>query len=357
MEKIMRNKKSGFINILLIPAIILAFTGTAAFASEAKVPATSAPVLAKGGGPTAYEDIPADGTVAIVNGVKILKSRIDKDLDLQARRTGRGFMAGSNAPANRKFLVDSVNGMVEMEILFQQAEKEKMLATDADVDAIIGRYIERYTQEGFDSLLAGQNLTMESLRENIKRETTLNKIIATHIKKRDVEVTDEEVREYYEVKKDEMSEEEVWARHILISTDKHSDEEARTLAEAVLKQVKEGGDFIELARKNSEGPSAPSGGDLGYFKRSTMVKPFADTAFSMEVGQVSDLVKTQFGYHIIKVEGKKTPDFESLKVQIRDQFTREKQQKLARDDYQEYVNQLKEDNDIVWVVDLTVPVE
>lgn len=104
---------------------------------------------------------------------------------------------------------------------------------------------------------------------------------------------------------------EVRARHILVK----SEQEAKDL----VKQLKGGADFNELAKKSSDGPSAQTGGDLGYFSRGQMVKPFEDAAFSLQPGQISDPIQTEFGWHVIKVEDKRNrplPSFDEVKDQL-----------------------------------------
>ena len=133
-----------------------------------------------------------------------------------------------------------------------------------------------------------------------------------------VTVSDEEVREYYEAHRDEFSQEKsIEARHILFKVDQNADEnavqEARQKALKVLKLAREGKDFAELAKTYSEGPSKASGGFLGTFTRDKMVKPFSDAAFALKAGEISDLVKTQFGWHIIKVEKVNPEHTEPLK--------------------------------------------
>lgn len=104
---------------------------------------------------------------------------------------------------------------------------------------------------------------------------------------------------------------EVRARHILVKTE----QEAKDL----VKQLKGGADFTELAKKSSDGPSAQTGGDLGYFSRGQMVKAFEDVAFSLKPGQISEPVQTEFGWHVIKVEDRRNrpvPSFDEVKDQL-----------------------------------------
>jgi peptidyl-prolyl cis-trans isomerase C len=126
-------------------------------------------------------------------------------------------------------------------------------------------------------------------------------------------VTDEALHKVYDQAVKEMGkEEEVHARHILVETE---DE-----AKAVLAELKKGADFEKLAKEKSKDPSAAqNGGDLGYFSKGQMVPEFAETAFKLAKGQLSEPVKTQFGWHIIKVEDKRTkpvPTFDKVKPQL-----------------------------------------
>src|SRR5579863_1708454 len=142
--------------------------------------------------------------------------------------------------------------------------------------------------------------------------------------------TEEAMKKVYdEAAKQIAGEQEVHARHILVETE---DE-----AKAIEAELKKGTDFGELAKSKSKDPGASDGGDLGFFTKDQMVPEFANVAFSLEPGKISDPVKTQFGWHIIKVEEKrnrKAPDFEQVKPQIETYVTRKAQA--------EYVAKLRE---------------
>src|ERR1700674_2262754 len=133
--------------------------------------------------------------------------------------------------------------------------------------------------------------------------------------------TDEAMKKVYEdAAKQITGEQEVHARHILVETE---DE-----AKAVVEELKKGADFAELAKKKSKDPGASDGGDLGFFTKDQMVPEFSTVAFALEPGKISDPVKSQFGWHIIKVEEKrnrKAPDFEQVKAQIETYVTRKAQ--------------------------------
>ncbi len=149
------------------------------------------------------------------------------------------------------------------------------------------------------------------------RKTVEPKITEAKIKSR----YDELVAKY-------KPEDEVRARHILVTTEAEAND--------ILKQVKDGGDFAKLAmEKSKDTGSSKQGGDLGYFTRNVMVKPFADAAFAMKAGAVSDKpVKTDFGYHVIKVEDRRkssAPPLSEVKEQIQAQLGQEMVQQLVKD--------------------------
>jgi peptidyl-prolyl cis-trans isomerase C len=133
--------------------------------------------------------------------------------------------------------------------------------------------------------------------------------------------TDEAMKKVYDDAAKQISgEQEVHARHILVETE---DE-----AKAVEDELKKGADFAELAKKKSKDPGASDGGDLGFFTKDQMVPEFSAVAFALEPGKISDPVKSQFGWHVIKVEEKrnrKAPDFDQVKGQIETYVTRKAQ--------------------------------
>ena len=163
--------------------------------------------------------------------------------------------------------------------------------------------------------------------DQIIREVYIDRLIRKYM-------TEERVRAHYdELVRKHPPTKEVRARHILVDSE--------SKAKEMIKEVKAGKDFAQLAVKNSIGPSAQRGGDLGYFTAPEMVKPFSDVAFSLKKGQVSEKpVKTQFGWHVIKVEDirtRKVPPYEKVKAQVE----REVWEKLGEDFLRQYRAQTK----------------
>jgi parvulin-like peptidyl-prolyl isomerase len=203
----------------------------------------------------------------------------------------------------------ALESMVVEQLLAEQIKKAGINVTDKDVDDKLNEIIAAQpggmTMESFKAMLAAQGQSFEVVKGQIKKTIGYEKLLGA------VEVNDAEVKAFYdENKADFNTPEQVKASHILIKVAPTATPEEKTAAKAkidgLLKQVKAGGDFAVLAKENSDDPGSKiQGGDLGFFDRSTMVKEFADTAFAMKVGQISNVVETQFGYHIIKVTDRK----------------------------------------------------
>lgn len=168
------------------------------------------------------------------------------------------------------------------------------------------------------------------LIEKFKKRVVAQKMIQNAIE--GITVTDEEVKKYYDEHKDEFKEsEQVKASHILIKVDENAGEEADKAAKAkadeLLKKVKGGEDFAAVAKEKSECPSASRGGDLGFFQKGMMVPEFEEVAFKLNPGEISEVVKTKFGYHIIMVSEKqpeKQLGFDEVKEEINQKLKNEK---------------------------------
>jgi len=170
-----------------------------------------------------------------------------------------------------------------------------------------------------------------------------------------VRVNEDDIADYYDSHITEFkTEKTVEARHILIKLDPEADEEAdlaaKTRAQTIANMATEGQDFAELAKAHSEGPTRERGGYLGKFQRSQMVKPFADKAFSMAAGEISEPVKTQFGWHVIKVESVEeasTRTLEQSKQQIVSTLTGVESRNLAYDKAEQFYESCYEKEDLV----------
>lgn len=268
---------------------------------------------------------PVDIKVAEVNGEAILMSELTRQLRV---------MVGGNTKLNKddylKAKDEALESLINQELLYQEGKKEGLESKDADVEAEVEKVKQNFpTQDAFEQVLKEQGLTEPKFIEMVKRVMTMRDTIKAKVQPLAKPVTDKEIQDYYEANKDKFTEpEQVKARHILIKSAQNASEEEKTVAknkiDAILKEIHDGGDFAELAKKDSECPSAPQGGDLGFFSRGQMVKPFEDVAFALQPGQVSDVVETEFGYHIIRVDEKKPGkqlNLEEVQERIKENLT------------------------------------
>lgn len=169
---------------------------------------------------------------------------------------------------------------------------------------------------------------INSAAEQILRQIFLDQLSETAL-------NDEAIQKYYDENIGSAEGDvEVRARHILLETEED--------ALAVVQEIGSGGDFEQLARDRSTGPSAPAGGDLGYFTRDAMVAPFSEAAFAMAVGEVSEPVQTQFGWHVIKVEDRRETAPPPLE-RVRDEITRQ----LFREVVQNAISGERENSEVV----------
>jgi peptidyl-prolyl cis-trans isomerase C len=229
----------------------------------------------------------ANPVLAKVNGVEIRQS----DLAMAEEELGSSQLAQMDPATKRENLLSYV---IDLKIVAKAAEDKKLGESEAFKKSLA---------------FARDRLLMDKLLTDEAKAAT----------------TDAAMRKVYEEAAQQMGgDEEVRARHILVE----SEDEAKQLAE----ELKKGGDFADLAKKKSKDPGASDGGDLGYFTKEQMVPEFSKVAFELEPGKISDPVKSQFGWHVIKVEDKrkrKPPEFEQVKPQIETYVTRKAQADLV----------------------------
>lgn len=187
-----------------------------------------------------------------------------------------------------------LEALIMEKIELKEAEKNKMTATDEEVNELIKQYKEELGgEEEYKKFLENNGVDENYFKEMVRKDMIIEKYREDYINK--TEVTEEEAKKFFEENKDAY--EVVKASHILVETE----EEAKN----ILGKIEKGEDFKALAKEKSKDEgSAKEGGDLGYFTKDKMVPEFSKVAFSLKPGEVSEIVKSQYGYHIIKVEDK-----------------------------------------------------
>jgi foldase protein PrsA len=229
----------------------------------------------------------------------------------------------------------TVEQLIADKIVASEAKKQKITISDEELNKEVDKLKESYGgEEVFEQVLASNNTTVDVLKEDLKNYLTMRKLIEPQIK-----ITDEELKTYFDENKDSLGEaEQVKASHILI--------EDESTAKEIKQKLADGADFAELAKEYStdEG-SKENGGELGFFPRGTMVTEFEDVAFSLPINEISEPVKSDYGYHIIKVEEKKDAkeaNFDDSKAAIKETLIDEKMES----EYTTWLEEKKKDYDI-----------
>jgi foldase protein PrsA len=262
-------------------------------------------------------EIDKNSAVAKVNGQVITKEEFSRNLELYKssyeQQYGRDIW---NKDIDGKKFIDVVKEQVVEKLILDKlileaAQKQGIEVTQDEVDSEI-KAIKDYfdNEQKFLDFLTSQNMTEEQFAEQVRRDLIITKFRDKAVE--GVTVSEKEMRDYYDKNTKKFKMDKVRASHILLDTKED--------AEKILQRLKNGEDFAELAEQYSVDPSAKSNkGDLGYFGYGEMVEPFEEVAFALEEGEISGIVETQFGYHIIKVIDKEMVDpipFEEAKKDI-----------------------------------------
>jgi peptidyl-prolyl cis-trans isomerase C len=271
--------------------------------------------------------------VARVNSEDVKKTDFEAALRTIERRNQRPI------PADRRdeVLRGVLNELVTYTILKQEAKARGVVVSDGDVDQRM-QQMEKGSggEEAFKKALESQNMTLERLRADTRTQLVVGKLIDDQVASAPA-VTDAEARDFYDKNPDKFTQPEtVRASHILVTVDPKADDAAKKASRAkidrVLKRAKAGEDFAALAKENSDDGSAQTGGDLNYFPREDMVPEFSKAAFQLKTGEISEVVTTQFGHHIIKLTDRKpasTVTFDQVTDRIKKVLTEQRKREKA----------------------------
>jgi peptidyl-prolyl cis-trans isomerase C len=284
----------------------------------------------------------SDDIAAKVNGVSITTIELNRSFQAHVQVPYSMVQEDPRAKEVRRQLLDN---LIDRELLLQQAKSLKMSVTPQQVDTQLQQLRQRFpSEDAFEQALTAQNFTLDSVKKDVESQLLRHQVMKKEILDK-VNVSARDVQTFYDKNKDKyVEEEQVRARHILIKVpqDVSPADEAKFKGKAdeALNRAKQGEDFGGLAKELSDDGSKESGGDLGFFPRGRMVPPFEEAAFALQPGQISEVVRTQFGYHVIKAEERKAGRmlaFDEAKTQVKEDLTRE--QTYAR--YQQYIAALR----------------
>jgi peptidyl-prolyl cis-trans isomerase C len=230
----------------------------------------------------------------------------------------------------------AVNSLVNRTLLLKAAEEEQIKVSEEEIDKAVETLKSQFeSPEAYSLELARVGITQKDLRKEMETSLRIESLLNKHVGPIE-EPTEAEARAFYDENIEKFRQSElVRASHILIKTEQNESQPERAAkrleAAKILGEIQSGADFSAMASRHSACPSKQRGGDVGFFPRGRMVKPFEEAAFSLKTGEISGIVESPFGYHIIKVTERhpeQTASFESAKEGIRE-FLRERKRGQA----------------------------
>lgn len=371
----MKNVVSGSVRRFVLAAgsfvVLLGICGMGCRKEQPEAPDANKPAAAKAPQTVVPVEMPqsADKVLAVVDGFEIkesqVKQAIQSEYGMQLERM-RAQSPDFAAQQEKLILQNMTNRMVIEHLLDREAKQAGIEVTPEQVVAEMAQKLTELqppqTIESYKQMVEAQGGNFEVFKAQFAKQMKYVKLLELK-DPNSLIVTEASAREYYGKHLDEFQvPETVRASHILISTestDPNSEPnavkaKAREKAEELLKEVREGGDFAALAKEHSACPSAAQGGDLGTFGRGQMVPPFEEAAFGLKAGEVSDVVETQFGYHIIKVAAHQDPNTVSFE-QAKDQLMANLKGTQTNEAFRKYIGMLQEKAAIVYPSDELTP--
>lgn len=260
-----------------------------------------------------------DGIAAIVGNQIILKSEIETNYE---------ELKASSALGENVTKENILRLLVEEKLIAEKAERDDITASDGEIEMQLERVMQNIiaqfpTYQDFLQVLQNEGLTADGLKERyrnqIAKQVVRDKLLQQEVFSK-INVSEYEKRQYYETHLDSFPDRPRMVKIAEISIKpamgSESLDQALQKIEDIQDELNKGADFEELARKYSDCPSAAQGGDLGYFSRGQMVPEFEKAAFALEIGEVSEPVLTEFGYHLIRVDDKRDGEIKARHILI-----------------------------------------
>jgi peptidyl-prolyl cis-trans isomerase C len=239
--------------------------------------------------------------VARVNGEPIDRRELEAAVQALEQRAGRPVPADQRAKVYR----DALDTLVSYKLLGQESQARKLTVSDAEVAMQLAAIEKQFgNKEAFSAALASRQMSLADFRQDMRREMLISKLLEQEVGK-GITITDKDVTDFHTKNPQRFQQPEMLrASHILIRLDPNADPATVKNATAqlgdLLKKARAGADFAAMAREYSQDSSAQQGGDLGFFSAQQMVPEFSKAAFALKNGEISDVVRSQFGLHIIK---------------------------------------------------------
>jgi parvulin-like peptidyl-prolyl isomerase len=285
-----------------------------------------------------------DRTVAVVNGVSLKERELERIVD---ELLPRAFYHQSVTPEKRAELrKKALDELIRRELYYQEAVRIGIKVSKSELKDGLENIKKRFkSKKEYQNALKQAGITEDDLKKDIERNLLINKFYQQEVL--DIsKVSDNELKEYYEKnKKDFLRPEAAHIRHILIKVEPTStdEEKAKKKKEAgdILKRARQGEDFAELAYQYSADDWRVKGGDLGLIHRGRLLPELEEVAFKLKPGEISDLIETTYGYHIIKME-EKLPPTQLGFDEIKDKLRKELEEKRKKEREENLLKTLKE---------------
>ncbi|MBW2739461.1 MAG: peptidylprolyl isomerase [Deltaproteobacteria bacterium] len=297
----------------------------------------------------AEKNEPSIDKIAIVNGSVITSEEFNREISQVKQRISQ--QGQKISPEQLEHIRNEIlDNLINLELLFQESRNKGIKVEKEAIDSEIKSLKQKFPNNTeFEKLLGELNLSESALKLKIEKGIAIQKLIETQVADK-IKISDEESKIFYDSNPDRFKQpEQIKASHILIKVEPGADEikksEARQKIKNIQQKLNKGENFAALAKEFSEGPSKNNGGDLGYFQRGQMVKPFEDAAFALKTEEVSDIVETQFGYHIIKVADK-TPEKTIAYENIKENLAQHLKQEKTNQEVKIYIQKLSEKSKI-----------
>jgi peptidyl-prolyl cis-trans isomerase C len=320
---------------LLIASAVLSFQSAPAFADGA-TPAAPKSESAPAKTEATAKQSPAD-VLATVNGTPITRAEVDRATKILI---SQNRLPGNLDAATRKQAEDAaLDQLINAEIVYQAGLKLNIKDLDKQVADKAAQGKAKFpTAAEYEAALKANDLTDKDILELIRKDIVIGKVFEKEVTSK-VKVSEEETKKFYDENKDKFTKPESYhASHILIGVkpDATPEEKKKALekAESIRKKLLAGEDFATLAKTESSCPSSKQGGDLGFFSKGEMVPPFEQATAALKPGEISGVVETQFGYHIIKLIEKKeggTVSYSEAKENIENYLKQIKTQKAVEE--------------------------
>jgi len=288
-----------------------------------------------------------DRVAAVVNNDIITLSEVEARIAPDLQKLRQEADSTKRTELRAQLVKRGLELLIGEKLMESQVRELNIEVTDGEIDMGMEdvKKQNNISSEQFEQLLGQEGYTLASYKAFMRKHLARLKLVNLKVRSK-VKISDEDLKaEYARWSHDESADFEVHARHLLVQVNPKATPEqietSRLKAQMLMDEAKKPGtDFAELARKKSEGPSAADGGDLGFFRRGVMMPDFEKSAFSLPVGGISEPIRTKFGWHVLKVEERRSlaaPPLDEVKDKLREAMLRSQLEKYT----DQYVQELR----------------